>query len=136
MKNRTGDTDPKSASASTSHLLDDEAVQRFIVDGYITLRPALPDAYHSALRRQLDALIALEGNPGNDLLPKVPELSALFADPVVDGAPRHHTRLLSGAQPVEGRFLRRHARRERRKAALLRGRGRLQGLLRCLDPLA
>ena len=86
MKNRTEDTDPKSATASTSHLLDDEAVQRFIVDGYITLRPALPDAYHSALRRQLDALIALEGNPGNDLLPKVPELSALFADPVVDGA--------------------------------------------------
>ena len=82
MKNRTGDTDPESATDSASHLLDDDAVQRFIVDGYITLRPALPDASHSALRRQLDALIALEGNPGNDLLPKVPELSALSSLPM------------------------------------------------------
>ena len=71
MKANIGSAGDGSATDSASYLLDDEAVQRFIVDGYIAVRPALPGAYHSAIKRQLDALLAREGNPGNDLLPKV-----------------------------------------------------------------
>lgn len=68
------------------HLLGDATLQRFIVDGHITVKPTLPDTYHSALKKQLDALIEKNGNPGNDLLPQVSELAELFADPAVDGA--------------------------------------------------
>ena len=68
------------------HLLGDAMLQRFIVDGHITVKPTLPHTYHSALKSQLDTLIKKNGNPGNELLPHVSELAELFADPAVDGA--------------------------------------------------
>ena len=68
------------------HLLDDATVQRYIVDGHLAIRPTLPADYHPALKAQLDALIERDGNPGNDLIERVPDLARLFADPAVAGA--------------------------------------------------
>ena len=45
------------------HLLGDAMLQHFIVDGHITVKPTLPDTYHSALKSQLDTLIKKKWQP-------------------------------------------------------------------------
>ena len=69
-----------------TRLLDDAAIQHFIVDGHLTIRPTLPADYHPALKAQLDTMIERDGNPGNDLSDRIPDLGRLFADPAVVGA--------------------------------------------------
>ena len=69
-----------------TYLLNDEAMQRFIVDGYVTLKSKLPRHFHA---RMFDALETLdEGGPHghNNLLPCVPELRVMLDEPVVAGA--------------------------------------------------
>ena len=61
-------------------------MQRFIVEGYVTLKSNLPSDFHA---RMFDALETLdEGGPHghNNLLPCVPELRVLLDEPVVAGA--------------------------------------------------
>ena len=68
------------------YLLNDEAMQRFIVEGYVTLRSGLPRHFHA---RMFDALETLdEGGPHghNNLLPCVPELRIMLDEPVIAGA--------------------------------------------------
>jgi hypothetical protein len=45
-----------------------------------------PAAFHEAICRQLDDLCDQEGNPGNNLLPRVPDIQRVFDDPVLQGA--------------------------------------------------
>ena len=67
-------------------LLNDEALQGFIREGYITLQSELPHDYHDRMWAALDDLE--EGGPRghNNLLPCVPELSRMLDEPVVRGA--------------------------------------------------
>ena len=66
-------------------LLTDEAMQRFIRQGYVTVQSALPKSYHDAMYARLEPLEE-DGLVGhNNLLPMVPELSALLDEPVVRG---------------------------------------------------
>jgi HEAT repeat protein len=69
-------------------LLDDAQMQRFIAHGYLLLQTQLPESFHRGIFEKFDALIGAEAklNPGNNLLPAVPELNQVFADPVVQGA--------------------------------------------------
>jgi HEAT repeat protein len=72
-----------------SRLLTDEQMQRFIAHGYLCLPSELPASFHRRLYERFDALIGIDersNNPGNNLLPLVPELNEVFADPVVTGA--------------------------------------------------
>ena len=69
-------------------LLSDEQVRTFIANGYLTLQPELPTEFH---REMFDRFVELIGedndhNPGNNLLPLVPELQLVFDDPVIKGA--------------------------------------------------
>ena len=69
-------------------LLTDEQMQRFIAHGYLLLQTRLPEDFHRRIFERFDALVG-EGaklNPGNNLLPAVPDLAQVFADPVVRGA--------------------------------------------------
>lgn len=67
-------------------LLTDEAMQRFIRDGYVTVESTLPKSYHDAMYARLEPLEE-DGLVGhNNLLPMVPELSELLDEPVVRGA--------------------------------------------------
>jgi hypothetical protein len=68
-------------------LLDDAAMRRFIMDGYLVLKPDLPAAFPERICQQLEQVVA-GGNPRNNLLPRVPELMQLFDHPMVDGALR------------------------------------------------
>jgi HEAT repeat protein len=69
-------------------LLTDAQMQRFIAHGYLLLQTQLPESFHRGIWEKFDALIGAEANqnPGNNLLPAVPELNQIFADPVVRGA--------------------------------------------------
>ena len=68
------------------HLLSDECMQEFIRNGYVTVRTALPEEFHASICRQADALFGAEPNPGNNLLPRLPDLARMLADPPVHGA--------------------------------------------------
>jgi HEAT repeat protein len=63
-------------------------MQRFIARGYLCLRTALPDRFHRGIWDRFNALVGdtADLNPGNNLLPAIPELNNVFADPVVRGA--------------------------------------------------
>jgi len=67
-------------------LLTDQQVQDFLTHGYLVLRTGHAAAFHRRILRQIATLYATEGNPGNDILPRVPDLYEILRDPAVDGA--------------------------------------------------
>jgi hypothetical protein len=69
-------------------LLTDAQMRRFIAHGYLCLRTELPESFHQGIYQRFDTLIGADAalNPGNNLLPAVPELNEVFADPIVRGA--------------------------------------------------
>ena len=67
-------------------LLSDAQVQRFLRDGYLTLQANFPADFHAQVRTQIDDLFQSEGNPGNDILPKVPDLYRVLRDEHISGA--------------------------------------------------
>ena len=67
-------------------LLSDAQVQRFLRDGYLTLQANLSADFHAQVRTQIDDLFRNEGNPGNDILPKVPDLYRVLRDERISGA--------------------------------------------------
>ena len=69
-----------------SHKLTDAQMRDFIVNGYITIKTDLPRSVHETIYRKTQEYSAKEGNLGNNILPRVPELQAVFEDPVVRGA--------------------------------------------------
>ena len=67
--------------------LSDEQVRQFIADGYVTLRPSLPRELHESIRRRLDESVPdRKRNPGNNILPLVPEMRHVLKSPEVHGA--------------------------------------------------
>ena len=69
-------------------LLTDAQMQRFIAHGYLCLESQLPASFHRHIYERVDMLTETmpPRGPGNNLLPMLPELNQLFADPVVTGA--------------------------------------------------
>ena len=69
--------------------LADEDIQRFLAQGYLSLRLTTPREIHRRIFDKFDALAGPNGrdwNPGNNLLPMVPEMRQVFDDPVMRGA--------------------------------------------------
>ena len=67
-------------------LLSAEQVRQFIVDGYLVLQPSLPANLHRAVYRRLAEAIPGTDNPGNNILPLVPEMRHVLEAPEVRGA--------------------------------------------------
>lgn len=67
-------------------LLNDDQMQDFIVKGFVTVQADFPRAFHESIRSSAESLFAIGGNPGNDILPGIPELAELFTHPAVAGA--------------------------------------------------
>ena len=65
--------------------LSDAALQDFIIQGYRVVQPTATADLHGELHRQVERVLAT-GNPGNDLIERIPLLHQLFADPAVDAA--------------------------------------------------
>ncbi|WP_020618366.1 HEAT repeat domain-containing protein [Paenibacillus daejeonensis] len=67
-------------------LLTDEQMRAFIANGFLILRTNFSEAFHANLVEQLNEVYATEGNPGNNLLPRIRDLQRVFDHPVVTGA--------------------------------------------------
>jgi hypothetical protein len=71
----------------TPLLLTDQQVQEFLINGYLFLQPkSLDKKFHSTIFTQALSIFEKEGNPGNNILPRLPQLQRLFDDPVIKGA--------------------------------------------------
>ena len=67
-------------------LLDDAQMQQFITDGYITVRADYPPEFHQAIYQQIEAMFESEGNTGNNILPRIPQIQKVFDHPALKGA--------------------------------------------------
>ncbi|RAP78041.1 HEAT repeat domain-containing protein [Paenibacillus montanisoli] len=67
-------------------LLTDEQMKQFITDGFLILKTDFPREFHARLVEQLNAIYDQEGNPGNNILPRIRDLQRVFENPVITGA--------------------------------------------------
>ena len=67
-------------------LLNDAQMQDFIVNGYVKVRAAFTPSFHESVRTQAEEIFSTQGNPGNHILPAIPQLADLFAHRAVTGA--------------------------------------------------
>ena len=65
---------------------DDSAMRDFIVNGYTLVHADYPPEFHQAVYDKIEEVLAKEGNPGNNILPRIPELQQIFDHPAVAGA--------------------------------------------------
>ncbi len=68
------------------HLLTDAQMRDFIVNGYVTVTTALPAQFHDAIYEKTVAVFDKEGNPGNNLVPRIPAIQKVLDDANVKGA--------------------------------------------------
>ena len=68
------------------YLLSDEQMRDYIANGYLVLDTSLPAALHEEIYRRTSEVLEKEGNPGNNILPRVPQLRQVFDDPALRGA--------------------------------------------------
>ena len=66
--------------------LNDERMREFIVNGYLTVKTELPPEFHEDIYKQTKEMFDNEGQPGNNLLPRIPAIRAVLEDPGVAGA--------------------------------------------------
>lgn len=69
-----------------TRLLTDEQMRFYIVNGFISVKTELPTEFHADVFQRTDDIFKKEGNPGNNLLPRMPEIQRVFQDPNVTGA--------------------------------------------------
>ena len=70
----------------TRYRLTDAELQRFLIDGYLTLQLDQPAAFHRQVYQRIGTALERNGNPRNNILPEVPELQRVFGHPQVTGA--------------------------------------------------
>ena len=68
------------------HLLNDAQMREFIVNGFVTVTTDLSAQFHDTIYEKTMSVFDKEGNPGNNLLPRIPEIQQIFDDPNVRGA--------------------------------------------------
>ena len=68
------------------HLLSDAQMREFIVNGFVTVTTDLSAEFHDAIYEKTMSVFDKEGNPGNNLLPRIPEIQQILDDPNVRGA--------------------------------------------------
>ncbi len=68
------------------HLLTDVQMRHFIRNGFTTVTTTLPAQLHNGIYEKTMAIFDKEGNPGNNLVPRIPEIQKVLDDPNVKGA--------------------------------------------------
>ncbi len=71
------------ASISREHLLDDDVMASFVINGYLIVKPELPPGFNEEIYADLERL---PSNPGDRILQEVPRLSRVWNSPEVTGA--------------------------------------------------
>ncbi|MDA0709876.1 MAG: HEAT repeat domain-containing protein [bacterium] len=67
-------------------LLSDDQIQQFIADGYLAVRADFPDPFHREVYQKIEAVFEAEGNLGNNILPRIPQIGQVYEHPLVKGA--------------------------------------------------
>ena len=67
------------------YLLTDDQMRHFIVNGYVIVNTNLPPSFHDFIYERTEEVFEKEGNPGNNLLPRIPEVQTVFDDKWVIG---------------------------------------------------
>ena len=67
-------------------LLSDAQMQTFISDGFLVLQPDVPTDVHTAVYDKLQWMLDEDYNPGNNILPRVPEMQQVLDAIEVRGA--------------------------------------------------
>ncbi|WP_246132190.1 HEAT repeat domain-containing protein [Paenibacillus hemerocallicola] len=70
----------------TKYLLTDEQMAQFISHGYVQLQTDFSQQFHQAVLQKMNEVYASEGNLGNNLVPRIPEIQQFFEHPTVRGA--------------------------------------------------
>ncbi|HCI85836.1 MAG TPA: hypothetical protein DHV68_03215 [Dehalococcoidia bacterium] len=76
-------TSVASASVTAEHLLDDDQVADFVINGFHIVEPQFPPEFHAGVYQELEALPT---NPGDDINKAVPKLDEVYEHPAVRGA--------------------------------------------------
>jgi hypothetical protein len=66
--------------------LNDEQMRSYLLNGFVTITPDFSPDFHQAIFEKTESVFEKEGNPGNNLLPRIPEIQEIFHDPAVHGA--------------------------------------------------
>ena len=66
-------------------LFNDEQMREYIANGYVILRPSVPDEVHRSIDEKFDFIDEHEFNPGNNIIPRIPELESILRSPEVHG---------------------------------------------------
>lgn len=61
-------------------------MRQFIANGYLLLRPGVPDEVHQTIDEKFNFIDEHEFNPGNNIIPRIPELELILNSPEVRGA--------------------------------------------------
>ncbi len=62
-------------------------MRKFVSEGFLLLNTDFPQEFHDGLLEKLNDVYQNEGNPGNNILPRIPELQKkVFDHPAVTGA--------------------------------------------------
>ena len=72
--------------SAREYLLDDAGMRDFIANGYVVVKADFPTEFHQSIYQQTEEVFAKEGNPGNNLLPRIPQLQSIFTHPRIHGA--------------------------------------------------
>lgn len=67
-------------------LLTDLEVQQFIVTGFKIVHADYPAVFHATILDKIETVFEEEGNPGNNILPRIPDIGQVFEHPNVKGA--------------------------------------------------
>ncbi len=68
------------------HLLTDTQMQQFIRDGYIQVKADFATPVHQHIYDSIEEVYEKEGNIGNNILPRLPQIKEVFDHPNVAGA--------------------------------------------------
>ncbi len=71
---------------TTSIKLNNLEMQSFIRSGYVVIDPGLPAEFHRSVFESIDGVFETEGNPGNNLMARIPAINEVWDDPSVAGA--------------------------------------------------
>ena len=62
-------------------LLNDEQMREYIANGYVILRPSLSEELHRTIDEKFNWIQEHEFNPGNNIVPRLPELELILRNP-------------------------------------------------------
>lgn len=72
--------------SDSNYLLTDDQMRQFISRGYLVLKTDFSKEFHEGLNARLNEVMEKEGNPGNNIVPRLSEVGEIVENRVVRGA--------------------------------------------------